>query len=158
MRGQVIHARHSTAGFSVLEMLVVLAIIASIAAMSQPLLRGAPDRLQLQTATADILAALKSTRAAAIARNVELTLVLDLERKILISPAIRNVSLPKNIQLDVKVAALEQSTTTHGGIRFFPDGSSTGGDLVVKLGDRSAKVCVNWLTGIPRENDGCQKQ
>jgi general secretion pathway protein H len=144
-----------TAGFSVLEMLVVLAILALLAALSGPLLRGAPDRLQLQSTAQDMLAALKSTRAAAIARNTQATLVFDLERRTFSSPAVRAASFPQSIQLSLKVASLEPEDTSHGSIRFYPDGSSTGADLVLTLHGRSSKICVNWLTGIAREDDGC---
>jgi general secretion pathway protein H len=147
-----------TAGFTVLEMLVVLAILASLVALSQPMLRGVPDRLQLQTTARDILAALKSTRAAAIARNAETTLVFDLERGTFSSPAVRASAFPKGIELNLKVALLEPDATSRGSIRFFPDGSSTGADLVLTLRARSAKICVNWLTGIAHEDDGCGQQ
>lgn len=143
------------AGFTVLEMLVVLAIMASLVAISGPLLRGPPDRLQLQTTTRDILAALKSTRAAAIVRNSETTLVFDLDHGTFSSPAVRASSYPESIHLNLKVALLEPEVTSRGSIKFFPDGSSTGADLVLTLRGRSAKICVNWLTGIAREDDGC---
>ena len=144
-----------TAGFSVLEMLVVLAIIGALVALSGPMLRGAPDRLQLQTTVRDILGALKSTRAAAIAGNAEATLVFDLEHRTFSSPAVRASSFPQGIELALKVALLDSEATSRGSVKFFPDGSSTGADLVLKLRGRSAKICVNWLTGIAREDDGC---
>jgi general secretion pathway protein H len=143
------------AGFTVLEILVVLAIMASLVAVSQPLFRGAPDRLQLQTTARDILEALKSTRAAAIASNSETTLMFDLEHRTFASPIVRVSSFPQSIQLDLKVASLERDATSRGSIRFFPDGSSTGADLVLTLRGRSSRICVNWLTGIAREDDGC---
>jgi len=36
-----------------------------------------------------------------------------------------------------------------GAIRFFPDGSSTGGRVILKRddGDAGWQVGVNWLTG-----------
>jgi general secretion pathway protein H len=149
--------RNRAAGFTVLEMLVALAITASLVALSGPWLRGAPDRLQLQSTAQDILAALKSTRAAAIARNAEATLVLDVEHRTFSSPAVRVSSFPQGIQLDLKVASLEPEATSRGSIRFFPDGSSTGADLVLTLHGRSSTICVNWLTGTAREDDGCRR-
>jgi general secretion pathway protein H len=143
------------AGFTVLELLVVLAIMASLVALSLPMLRGAPDRLQLQTTARDILGALKSTRAAAIVRNSETTLVFDLEHRSFSSPVIRASALPQGIEWDLKVAALEPDAASRGRIVFFPDGSSTGADLVLTLHGRKSKICVNWLTGIAREDDGC---
>ena len=37
-----------------------------------------------------------------------------------------------------------------GGIRFFPDGQSSGGEIALTLDGRSARIAVNWLTGEPR--------
>ena len=34
-----------------------------------------------------------------------------------------------------------------GGIRFFPDGQSSGGEIALTLEGRSARIAVNWLTG-----------
>ena len=41
-------------------------------------------------------------------------------------------------------ACSEQDT---GAIRFFPDGSSTGGRVTLMVGERSYAVDVDWLTG-----------
>ena len=37
-----------------------------------------------------------------------------------------------------------------GGIRFYPDGQSSGGDIVLSLDGRSSRIIVNWLTGEAR--------
>ena len=34
-----------------------------------------------------------------------------------------------------------------GAIRFFPDGTSTGGRLRISLGERAYEVRVDWITG-----------
>jgi general secretion pathway protein H len=39
-----------------------------------------------------------------------------------------------------------------GGIRFFPDGQSSGGEIALTLEGRSARIAVNWLTGEPQLN------
>jgi len=41
----------------------------------------------------------------------------------------------------------ELVSDTSGGIRFFPDGSSTGGNIAVVLGEREWRINVGWLTG-----------
>lgn len=48
----------------------------------------------------------------------------------------------------VKTSAREdQANATTGRIRFFPDGSSTGGRITLKRGQREWHVNVAWLTG-----------
>ena len=39
------------------------------------------------------------------------------------------------------------SSDKRGAIRFYPDGSSTGGRITVSSGERKFLVDVDWLTG-----------
>jgi general secretion pathway protein H len=34
-----------------------------------------------------------------------------------------------------------------GNVRFFADGSSTGGRVVLDRGEKSMQIDINWLTG-----------
>jgi general secretion pathway protein H len=34
-----------------------------------------------------------------------------------------------------------------GGIRFFPDGSSTGGEIIASNQSDKLKIAVNWISG-----------
>lgn len=143
---------HREDGFTILELLVVLAIMALALALAQPLIGKAADRLRLESAQAALLNALKTTRAAAIIRGTEASLVIDLNARTFRSPALPATRLPAKIELALKVAGLETTDRSHAEIRFYPDGSSTGGDLTIKLEDRIARVCVYWLTGLPRDD------
>jgi general secretion pathway protein H len=44
---------------------------------------------------------------------------------------------------------------SRGAFLFFPDGSSTGGDIRLELAGREARVCVSWLTGQAQEGTQC---
>ena len=57
------------------------------------------------------------------------------------------VELPKDMDLRLTTAQQELVDENKGGIRFFPDGSSTGGNIAVVLGQREWKINVGWLTG-----------
>jgi general secretion pathway protein H len=35
-------------------------------------------------------------------------------------------------------------------LRFYPDGQSSGGEISLVLGGRSARLTVSWLTGEAR--------
>lgn len=143
---------HQDEGFTILELLVVLAIIALGLALAQPLIGRTADRLRLESAQTALLNALKTTRAAAIIRGTEASLVIDLNARTLRSPALPATMLPAKVELALKVAGLETTDRSHAEIRFYPDGSSTGGDLTLKLDDRIARLCVHWLTGLPRDD------
>jgi hypothetical protein len=50
-------------------------------------------------------------------------------------------------------AAPSTSRCRIGQIRFFPDGSSTGGRIGLSRNDRRAAVAVDWLTGLVSVDD-----
>jgi general secretion pathway protein H len=144
------------AGFTLLETLVVVTIIALVAIVAMPLLNRPAEGLRLRAAAREIVGALRVTRAAAITRNAELRLVIDVERRTFESPAIGRKSFSQDIAARLTIAAPERLGSSGGGFLFFADGSSTGGDLVLALGGREARICVKWLTGEAREDDACR--
>jgi general secretion pathway protein H len=138
------------AGFTLLEMLVVVMILALTASVALPLLGRPSDGLRLQTATSELLGALRATRAAAILRNSETVLTLDVDHRTFASPVIPLRAFAADITAKLTFASAERSAGSDGGFRFFPDGSSTGGDVTLSLRGHEAKICVDWLTGEAR--------
>ena len=51
------------------------------------------------------------------------------------------------IRLSLLTVAQERIERGIGSIRFFPDGSSTGGRVSLVQGDRRSDVRVDWLSG-----------
>ena len=94
-----------------------------------------------------LVAALRYTRGQPIASSEELRLVLDVERHVNQAPKRPEVQLPKGYRLSLVTAAMEQTGETAGAIRFFPDGSSTGGRVRLMTEAREWNVEVAWLTG-----------
>jgi len=129
-----------------MELLVVLAILGLTMVLAMPTLGRLLPGLELRTEARDVASALREARASAIGRNEEVTIVLDRERGLL------QVAGKPVVQLSPKigVSALETAHSSRAGdneIRFFPDGTSTGGRLTFALGERQEHVVVDWLTG-----------
>ncbi|WP_316228461.1 GspH/FimT family pseudopilin [Bradyrhizobium sp. SZCCHNR1039] len=144
-----------TAGFTLLEMLVVLGIIALVVTMAMPLLSSSSDTLRLETASSEITAALRATRAAAIVQNTVMTLKLDVDHRTFGSAVVPKRSFAPTIDAKLTYAAATRSASSEGGFQFFPDGSSTGGDLVLVSNGKQVRLCVDWLTGMVRTAGSC---
>jgi general secretion pathway protein H len=142
------------AGFTLIEMLAALAVVALAAALVMPLVLRPSDALRLDAAARDLVAALRLTRAAAIARNADAALIIDAERRTFESPAVPARPLPADVRLKLKIAEPERAQS-RGGFRFFADGSSTGGDVVLALNGKEVKICVDWMSGLARAAADC---
>jgi general secretion pathway protein H len=49
--------------------------------------------------------------------------------------------------MSLELPVTEQVSANKGRMRFFPDGSASGGKVVLREGGRAATVFVNWLNG-----------
>src|SRR5215470_2274338 len=143
------------AGFTLLEMLVVLTILGLLVAVAMPFLPAPSESLRLRTTARELTSALRFTRASAITRGSELTLAVDVERRTFESPVVPLRSFGRDILVQMNVAAPERSTPSRGGFRFFADGSSTGGELTLRLRAMEERICVNWLTGEAYQGKNC---
>jgi|SoiMethySBSTD1v2_1073268.scaffolds.fasta_scaffold1553394_2 general secretion pathway protein H len=143
-------ATRAPAGFTLLEVLMVLAIIGLVAAFTLPALRRPPDKLRLEAATHTLVSALRFSRVQAIARNEDVIVTLHAERRILESSTGPALQLDQEISVEMIFAASERRRNGAGAIRFYPDGTSSGADIVLTLNKRRTRVSVNWLTGEAR--------
>ncbi len=59
----------------------------------------------------------------------------------------RDLHLPDDVTLALVTAQQEQLSSHEGAIRFYPDGSSTGGQIRMQQGEFVAYIQVDWITG-----------
>jgi len=135
------------AGVTMLESLVVLALIALLAGMSSQLLRPPSARMRLESATRSFCATLRAARSRAIATNGEAAVVVDLFSKTYASPVGGVGQLPADALVTLDIASTQRLSDRTGAFTFFPDGTSTGGDMALQLPEGRATIAVNWLTG-----------
>ena len=136
-------------GFTLLELLVVLAII-GVMLLFIPgfLLRGQPG-VDVDAAARRIADALRETRSEAVRRNRDQLFALDVQERLFRAAGMRTpVQMDRAIEVAFQSARQEQLAESTGQIRFFPDGSSTGGLIRLTRDGREATVSVDWLTGL----------
>jgi len=134
------------AGFTLMEMLVVLAIIGLAAGLASQLVRPPSPKLRVEASARAICSAARAAHARAVAANQETALYLDVGRKSFRSTVTGETTIPAEARINLSVAG-DQRRGREGRIVFFPSGGSTGGDISIDMAGNRAHVGVNWLTG-----------
>ena len=135
-------------GFTLLELLVVLVIAVLLVAVVPPLISGMSGATELRSAARQVAAGLRFARNEAVTRQREAVLTLDLSKhRFAVSGDPREIALPESLSLHLYTAQSELLDQATGNIRFFPDGSSTGGAVTVSGPKLAYRVNVDWLTG-----------
>lgn len=135
-------------GFTLVELLAVLAILAIAAAMFSARSQQGFGTARFHALNTDTASALRQTRARAIATASDAVLLVDVAGRELQAANGRTlVRVPRDVVLSVDAAASETVGQGKAGIRFFRDGSSTGGTVRLAWNDRTIAIDVNWLTG-----------
>jgi general secretion pathway protein H len=138
----------ATLGFSLIELLVVLLLLLAAAAIVPPFFSKGLSSGEFKQGVRLVAAGLRKTQSQALSTHREQRFRIDLEaRTFTAGENGATTALPRSIDLKLKTAASEQSSDTVGAIRFFPDGSSTGGSVTLSSGNRALRVAVNWMTG-----------
>ena len=141
--------RSSMRGFSLLEILIVLMLMAIVASMVVPMMLGSGvSNTALRAAAREFAAGLRLARSDAVATRREATLTLDLaDRSFVVNGNPRKHALPHDVELKLYTAEKDLVSESVGAVRFFPDGGSTGGRVTLASGDRRFDVDIDWLTG-----------
>lgn len=134
-------------GFTLIEVLVVLVMLAIIAGTVAFNMSGSMKATKIRAASKDLVAALRYTRSQAVVKHAEQRLVIDVENKSYQAPGKKKVTFPEGMELKVFAAESEVPSDSQAGFRFFSDGSSTGGRVTLIYDDRFWRINVAWLTG-----------
>jgi len=136
---------HSETGFSLIELLMVLLLLALISGMVAPatgtLLEGAAFRSEIR----DILAAFRYARLKAISTGQPLAMAWD-ERENTLFLLEQNAS-PHSLWTDEQGHTTIQMTPER--VRFFPEGTATPARMVILRGGRRNHFRLDPLSGLP---------
>lgn len=121
-------------GFTLVEILVVLAVVASLAAVALPQLQAALPGVKARRDSAQAVMRLHTARDRSLASGEVVAVEFsDMEATF------------------IPMGTVQPSERTF--VRFFPDGSVTGGTLVIGRGGAAHLIRLHPLTGSVRLDD-----
>jgi general secretion pathway protein H len=135
-------------GLTLLELLIVLALMGLMAAITLPMLGSGVSTSELRASARQLAAGLRAARSDALAQRHEAFLLVDVAgKRFRVSDDARIHKLPDGVTLKLFTAQNDLVDANVGAIRFFPDGGSNGGRITIAAGERKFEVDVDWLTG-----------
>ena len=134
-------------GFTLVEIMVVLVIVALMMALVGSSISRNISGAQMRTAASKVAASLRYTRTQAILTKSEQVFLVDTEKLTYQAAEREAQELPEGMKVELNTARSELTSETVGGIRFYPDGGSTGGNVRLEANGRIYRVNVAWLTG-----------
>lgn len=134
-------------GFTLVELLVVLVIASLVLALVGTSISRSISGAELRTAARKMAASMRYTRTRAILDKQEQVFLVDTENRTYLAPKRAAVELPEGMEVLLTTARSELTAETVGGIRFYPDGGSTGGSVELDANGRIYRINVAWLTG-----------
>ena len=136
-------------GFTFVELIVVLAILAAVAALVAPSFSRTVASARLRSAASEVRTSLARGRALAVAAAKERAVAFDLSRGEfgVDNEAVR--LLPETIHLGAVLPGEERKGRGNVRIRFFPDGSGDEAEISVTAEDGGTlRVTVDPITGL----------
>ncbi|MBF0218866.1 MAG: GspH/FimT family pseudopilin [Gammaproteobacteria bacterium] len=145
---KIIHHHTAQRGFTLIELLLVLTIAAAMLAITPPLISAALPGVELTSAAREVAASLRYARSRAITEAAATTWQLDLQAKSYqLAGSSRQQTLPATVNLELVTALSLAANPRQGAVRFYADGSSSGGRLTLSGSDRHFLIDIDWLSG-----------
>jgi general secretion pathway protein H len=136
------------AGFTLLEVVCVLAIVSILAAILLPIVPRGTSRARLESYAIETAAMLKADRNAALRNRVQVATLVDAPARLVRSGATgRVVRIPDDVAFDAVLAARCNQRPAGASINFFASGMSCGGAIALTRLGTGYEIRVNWLTG-----------
>ena len=138
--------RREQCAFTLVEMMVAIAIVGLLMAVTVPGSIRMYESIQYRQVVRDVLTTLGSARHLAVDRGRAQDVAFDPDRR-QVSLGDDIQQLPDGFELTVTTAS-EVNRQNVGVIRFYPEGSSTGGDVdIASPTGRGVRISVDWLMG-----------
>lgn len=135
-------------GFTLIELIAVILVLAIAAGLASARMGVGRGNDVLQATAYQIASRCRAARTAAIRRGSQEVVLFDLAKRVVRSDAgTPSLNVSPTITMHSQTSMDEQRSQSVAGIRFLPNGSSSGGMLRLEAGHRAYEVRVNWFTG-----------
>jgi len=137
-----------TQGFSLIEMMVVLLILALVAGLFAPTLRPGGREKSLDAMASELQSIFLRARTNAIARGATETMQIDMARREVVYGG-QKIAIPEHLTPKLLVGQELLAADGEATLLFFADGGSSGAEITLtdRRSDRTG-VVVPWLTGV----------
>lgn len=133
------------AGYTLAELLVVLVIIALSTAVLVPRLLPAPAGVSAQDGANQLIYLLKKTRQLALTTGISQAVTIDTKSKTAWLEKHQKIQFADDVEIET-ITAEPESALSRAGIRFFPDGVSSGAEIRISSAEQTYLVSVIWAT------------
>jgi general secretion pathway protein H len=135
-------------GFTLIELIIVLLISVLAFAVIGSNIGSGNRSTKLQAVARDMASALRYAHGQALMTQKPVSVAINLQdNSYSISNRSKTYPFAEEIDVSVVIAEDEFSEGEQGNIRFFGDGSSTGGRITLEWGTELRRIDVNWITG-----------
>lgn len=134
-------------GFTLLEVIVVMVMIAVLMGFFASGMTKSLKKAKIRAVSKNLVSAMRYTRGQAVVKHKEKTITFNVKDKTYKAPRKKLMQIPEGVDINVYTADSEIADEDTGAIRFFSDGSSTGGWVKLTHKNKTWKINVNWLTG-----------
>lgn len=139
--------RGRSAGFSLIELMVVMVLVIALFGLVGTSISRSLRGAELRNEAREMIAGMRHTRGRAIVERAEQVFRVDADARTWQAAGEQPQQLPEGLDVTLTTARSELTGENAGGIRFYPDGASTGGSIRLSVDEREWFVTVGWLTG-----------
>lgn len=134
-------------GFTLVEILIVITLVAALTLVLVGAMSGGMDGLKLRSSAKTLVAELRHARAQAIATGTVQRFTVVPEQRTWTGAKQRRGEFPKALEVTFTGVRQVQAREGEGVILFFEDGASTGGRVQLRVENAAWNADVAWLTG-----------